>query len=195
VIDTACLKLTNGCPFDDQSRDHVLAVLSQRLCVEPVLAGSEAIELADQSVAHHMRLLTGVSSDHRVLYTYSPSEPVLVLGAVDIIYKKAKRWGPVLNTFSKHLCEAGLVEKGLIGELGARTLLLIARDFTAPKASGEGRDLLKPVLLMDFLDQLFGNKTWSGVDRAHIENGFHNTYVNFTHWVVTKDPLPEVPDQ
>ena len=73
--------------FNSEDVDHVLAVLSQRLCVDPVLAKTETIGLTDRSVqvANHMRLFTGVSDDRRALYTYSPSEPALVLGAVDII--------------------------------------------------------------------------------------------------------------
>jgi len=130
VLDLARLKLTNGETFDSQNPDHVLAVLSQRLCIDLALA-AEAMALADRSVACHMRLLIGVSSsDRQVLHTHSPSEPVLALGAVDILYKEAGLWKPVLNTFSKSLCESGLVDKGFIGELAARTLLLVARDFT-----------------------------------------------------------------
>ena len=84
------------------------------------------------------------------------------------------------------LCQAGLVEKGLFGELAARTLLLIARDFTAPmNSAGDGRNLLTPVHLMDFLDQLFGNKTWCGQDRLLFDRAFGETYVNFSHWILT----------
>jgi hypothetical protein len=194
VIETARLKLTNGESFGQNNIDHVLAVLSPRLCLEPVLANSEAIDLAKRSTANHMRLLTGIASARRTLYTYSPSEPVLVLGAVDILYKKDQSWGPVLDTFSKRLCEAGLVEKGIIGELGARTLLLIARDFAAPKRPDGGRHLLTPVRLLDFLDQLFGNSRWCG-HRKKFTKAFSDSYVNFSHWVITKDSLPEVPDR
>jgi hypothetical protein len=194
VIETASFKLTNGESFGQNNIAHVLAVLSQRLCVEPVLANAEAIQLTDRSVAHHMRLLTGMASDRRTLYTYSPSEPVLVLGAVDILYKKNQSWGPVLETFSRELCAAGLVEKGLIGELGARTLLLIARDFAAPKGQDGGRDLLTPVHLLDFLDRLFGNDKWSS-HRQEFTQAFSDSYVNFSHWVITKDSLPEAPDR
>src|ERR1700722_13051512 len=124
MINIAHLKLINGTNFDDQDVHHVLAVLSQRLCVDLLLAG-EAIELAERSVAKHMRLLTGMSSDHQAFYTRSPSEPVLALGAADILYREAGRWAPVLKTFCKRLCEGGLVDEGLLGGFAARTLLLI----------------------------------------------------------------------
>ena len=38
-------------------------LLSQHLCLDPVIAALEAIELVDHSVAHHMRLLTGFSTN------------------------------------------------------------------------------------------------------------------------------------
>ena len=128
-------------------------------------------------------------------YTRSPSEPVLALCAADILCGEAGRWALVLMTFCKSLCEGGLVDKGLLGEFAARTLLLIARDFTAPKLPGLGcPDLLKPVPLLDFLDELFGNTQWCGTNRDKFFDAFQYTYVNFTHWIVTKDPLPEDPD-
>jgi hypothetical protein len=34
IVDTAHLKLTNGEPFNDQNEYHVLAVVSQRHCVD-----------------------------------------------------------------------------------------------------------------------------------------------------------------
>jgi hypothetical protein len=196
VVETASLKLQNAPSFSDQSEDHVLAVLSQRLCIDTVLVGSEAVRLADRSVAHHMRLLTGMSSSRQAFYTYSPSEPILVQGAVNILHSEKKPWGPVLKTFSKSLCQVGLVEKGLIGELGARTLLVIARDFTAPKAANSNLpDLLQPVFLLQFLNNLFGNDNWCGDHQNSFDDAFGTTFINFTHWIITKDALPQIPDQ
>jgi hypothetical protein len=193
----ASRKLINGVSFNYWNADHVFAVLSQRLCIEPALVGSEAIGLADHSVAYHMRLITGISDDRRTFYTYSPSEPILVLGAVNNLYniEDAKRFGRVLDTFNKHLCSAGLVEKGLIGELAARILLLLARDFAAPVKRGRIPNLLKPVPLLKVIDTLFGNTSWTAEHRSKYEEAFRTAHVNFTHWIVTKDPLPETPDQ
>jgi hypothetical protein len=196
MVRLASAKLTNGTPFDAKDRNHVFAVLSQRLCLEPVLAGAEAIKLADRSVAHHMRLLTGFSANHAIFYTQSPSEPVLVLGAINILYNHndPKRLGNVLDTFSNDLCRSGLVDKGNLGELAARILLLLARDYAAP-AEGSGRNFLKPVPLLEVIHKLFGKDMWGGVNQGRFEDAFRNAHVNFTHWIVTKDPLPEVPDQ
>ena len=96
-----------------------------------------------------------------------------------------------MNALSEKLCGAGLVEKGILGELAAR-ILLISRDFTAPHDL-RGPDLSKPVRLLDFLDTLFGRNVFA--DPGNFENAFGNAYVNFTHWVRTLDPIPEELDQ
>jgi hypothetical protein len=192
----ACLKLTNGTRFNAKDRDHVFAVVSQRFCLEPTLAGAEAIQLAHRSVAHHMRLLTGFSDNRAMFYTHSPSEPILVLGAISLLYNAhdSKRLGTVLKTLSVHLCSAGLVDKGLLGELAARILVLTARDYAAP-IERLGRNYLKPVRLLDVLGKLFGTTTWANQNQAKFDNAFAKAYVNFTHWIVTRDPLPEIPSR
>jgi hypothetical protein len=119
---------------------------------------------------------------------------MLALGAARLLYYEDNILGQVLDTFNHQLCEAGLVEKGLLGEIAGRILLTVARDLAAPSTNG-GRNLLQPVLLMDFLDKLFGNKKWTKPCRDKFNEAFGDTYVNFTHWVVTKDPLPEKPSQ
>jgi hypothetical protein len=193
LIDMASAKLTNSEPFHAHNKFHVLAMISQRFCVDPILASIEAVQLADGSVANHMRVLTSVSSDGREFHTHSPSEPVLVLGAIDILYK-TPGWAPILNTFCTTLCEGGLVEKGLLGELGARMVMLIARDFASPRRN-KISDVLQLIPVMNFFDKLFGNDTWCGGNRADFVMAFRYTYVNFTHWIVTKDPLPEEVDE
>ena len=193
MVSLAALKLVNGQSFSANTLDHVFAVLSQRLCLDPVLAGSEAVQLADRSVAHHMRLRTGFSDNQEIFYTHSPSEPILVLGSAFLLYHGPHQWGPVLHTLSHDLCSAGLVEKGVLGELGARTLLLIARDFASPFENGHP-NLLIPVRLLHVLDTLLGGFQWASSNRPGFDDAFRDTYVNFTHWIVTRDPMPEIPD-
>ncbi|KIL57071.1 hypothetical protein M378DRAFT_16508 [Amanita muscaria Koide BX008] len=206
VVDSAVLKLTNTKSFSSEdkdlafavseNKDLVFAVLSQRLSLDTVLAGSEAVELAQRSVSHHMRLLTGLTAKRDILYTNSPSEPILVLASAKLLYNRfdKKRLADVLAALTKDLCSAGLVEKGLLGELFARTLLLIARDFTVLQDGV--LDLLKPVCLVDYLDKLFGKAGhWANrADRRQFNDAFSKAYVNFTHWIVTRDRLPDKPD-
>ena len=97
-----------------------------------------------------------------------------------------------LETLSKDLCLAGLIEKGLMGELAARFLLLAARDYAAPIDNEGHRNLLKPVPLLDVLQMLFGNNDWC--DQS-FKTAFSDAFVNFTHWGITKDFLPKTPSR
>ena len=184
----ASWKLRNGEAFRATNKDHVFAVLSQRLRLDPVLATSGAIELADRGVTHRMRLFTGFSTIYDSMDTDSPSEPILVMGSIDILYNTSQpdRLRRVLDNLSKDLCGARLVEKGVLGELGARMLLLIARDFAAPPHP-RGRDLLKPVPLLHFLRTLFGRDIFTPSDKLKFDNAFGKAHVNFTHWISTPD--------
>ena len=192
VVGTASLKLTNHEVFNTQDKYQVFAVLSQRICLEPALAGAEAINLADRSVAQHMRLLTGFYNNHRLFYTHTPSEPILVLGAIRLLYNDPETLGAALKTLNADLCSAGLVDKGHLGELAARILILTARDY-AIRHPKHWKSHLKPVRLLDVLNQLFGSTTWADQNQQAFTTAFAHAYVNFTHWIVTRDPLPEFP--
>ncbi|KAF8331025.1 uncharacterized protein EI90DRAFT_2996148 [Cantharellus anzutake] len=197
LINIAAYKLTTADVggFDATNKNHVFAVLSQRLCLDIVLMSTGAAELAERSVSHHMRLLTGLSAGNAILYTHSPSEPILALGAARLLYHPhapKERLSSVLETLSTDLCLAGLVEKGSMGELAARFLLLTARDFTAPIDKKRHRNLLKPVRLLDVLQILFGNNDWC--DQS-LKTAFRDAFVNFTHWTATKNVLPETPSR
>src|SRR5262245_29214084 len=163
VLGSAMVQLTTGEDFNVHNRNHVFAVLSQRFCLEPALACSEAIELADRSVSHHMRLITGFSINQASFYTHTPSEPTLVLAAISLLYKgDSKRYPASLAKLSHDMCSAGLIEKGLSGELAARILLLTARDYASSKDSFPF-GFVKPIRLLSVFDKLFGTPgTWAG---------------------------------
>ena len=98
-------------------------------------------------------------------------------------------------TLATGLCSAGLVEKGLVGELAARILLVVARDSAARLTTAETRNLLEPVPVLQFMDKLFGNKTWAKADRDKLENAFTGATLNFTHWITTRKSLNGPADQ
>lgn len=192
MVSFASLKLTNGMPFDSVDTAHVFAALLQPFCLDSLLASSEAVRLANHSVTHHMRLLTGFSVNNEIFHTSLPLEPILVLGSIDILYSTAEMhcWVCVMNTLSCDICSSGLIKKGALGELGAHLLLLIACHFAAP-LNDCGQDLLEPVHLLNFLCSLFGSNLW-GHNHQKFDAGLNNAYVNFMHWMVTRDLMPEV---
>lgn len=125
MIDFASSKLTNGELFSAKNKYHVFAVFLQHLYLDPVLAGSKAIELADCSVTHYMRLLTSIESNGQIFHTHLPLEPMLVLASINNLYNpcKLKQLATALWTLNSDLCSAGLIEKGLLGKFAVHTLL------------------------------------------------------------------------
>jgi hypothetical protein len=45
------------------------------------------------------------------------------------------------------------------------------------------------------LDKLFGSTIWCGKQREAFIKAFRYTYVNFTHWIVTEEHLPDEADE
>lgn len=205
LIDLAICKLANG-PFDCTNKHHVLAVLSQRVCLDLVMSSTEAMELADHSVENHMRLLVGFTENGYKFFTKSPSEPILALAAAELLYSSpalsetitasyTASLGAALKTLNKSLCGAGLVDKGLLGELAGRILLLLARDMAAPRRGRIAENLLMPISVMAFLNQLLGKEGWCRPYEIEYTGAFSKTFINFTHWIVTSDPLPAPPSR
>ena len=144
---------------------------SVSVCLDLVLTMSEARQLMDHSVGHHMRLLTGITTNSEGFYMHLPSEPILVMGSIKALYQKLDYLGKALDTLSKDLCSAGLIEKDILGELCVHTLLLIAHNFATPIPDPlHGQNYLKPVPLMFFLDKLFGRALFNSSDRNKFED-------------------------
>ncbi|KAF8522530.1 hypothetical protein JB92DRAFT_2807319 [Gautieria morchelliformis] len=193
LVSSAGLKLTGGEGFVMEANDHVLAVVSQRICLDPVLNNAEGINLADRGVAHHMRILTGYSRTDPTFYTASPSEPMLALAAFKIMYDKDEHVKGILTTLAKQLCSGGLIEKGLVGELCSRILLVLARDAVVREKRWSWHEAARPVGLLEMLEQLLG-RDWGGKDQGRFEEEFGDASVNFTHWIKTRGALPVKPD-
>ena len=205
LIDLAICKLVNGL-FDCTNKHHVLAILSQRVCLDLVMSSTEAMELADHSVENHMRLLVGFTENGHKFFTKSPSEPILALAAAELLYlppaqaetpttSYAASLGSALKTLNKSLCGAGLVDKGLLGELAGRILLLLARDLAAPRRGRIAKNLLIPTSVMAFLNQLLGKEDWCRPYETEYSSAFSKTFINFTHWILTSDALPVLPSR
>jgi hypothetical protein len=203
LLSTVALKLTCGHLFEPGNKEHALAVMSQRVCLDLVLSSTKAIALADRSVSHHLRILTRYAESGPTFCTVSPSEPMLALAAFKLMHERAPNHDlnsrttnlpSLLQTVSKDLCSAGLIEKGQVGELCARVLFTVARDLTVLNQGRDWEEAGKPVRVLDVLETLLGDG-WAEINtRKHFEEAFGNEYVNYTHWIMTEDALPEEPD-
>jgi hypothetical protein len=195
--------------YNPKDRNHVLAVLRSRICLDPCIQSKEAVALENEAIQSHLRWIVEFDFQSGYFRTATPSEPILSETAAWILMhgESAEKKGPTLwettvkSLFSK-LLSPGLIDRGRVGELVARLLCVLARD-SILKSSPETETspslrYAKPFGVLDFLKTLFtksndllttpaqvgGNQT--------IKTCFQHASMNFTHWVTTSSfLLPE----
>ncbi|KAG6839356.1 hypothetical protein C0991_003372, partial [Blastosporella zonata] len=203
VLRAAKLKLIGAENFDVRATSQVFAILSSRLLLE--LGITEAANrLAMTAVGRHMRILTGVTSAEEIMNTCAPSEPMLAIAAASLLVASPSSYKAAINLLVKELILKGLVlERGRQGELLARILLMMARDFAIspdPKTT-EARSFVSAnhvttVTLDKFLTALLGDKL--GV--THKPKSLHHGLLrwatkhklNFTHFLQVNDNIHEL---
>ena len=190
MIALASWKLQNGDAFRAMDKDHVFAVLSQHLCLSHFGSCRTCrLQCCTSHEASHWLLNKLQKILHTLAFRIYPHN-----GQYWLLHNTPDPdhlW-QVLSTLSCNLCSMGLVEKGILGELSACTLILIAHNFTTPPHS-HSQNLLKPVPLLHFLDPLFGRDIFTCSDRLKFDNAFGMAHVNFMHWIITQDSIPEKP--
>jgi hypothetical protein len=189
----AVLKLMCGTLETLKTKEQTLAIMSQRVCLDLVMSQGEARKLADRSVSHHMRILVGYEESGPIFRTISPSEPMLALAAFKLMHHQETNVQTVIGTLGEDLCSKGMIEKGMVGELCVRVLLILARDFTVLKQGRNWEEALKPVRVLDVIETLLWDG-WASDNKNALEDAFGDGYVNYTHWMTTDEVLPEEPN-
>ena len=131
--------------------------------------------------------------------TVTPSEPIIAEAVAELLCK-GQNWSSSINTLAKHLLSRGLVEKGLKGELFARLICILARDFHLKGLKTTNNSFLyaKTFSVNDFLQSLFGNERFQEIkgcepqisntrssessETATFSNVFEKGSMNFTHF-------------
>jgi hypothetical protein len=116
-----------------------------------------------------MRLLVGVSDDRRLLFTGSPSEPILALAAASLLHEDQDDLWKALRTLNRML-SGGELSRGTFGELAGRMIVILARDFGTRGDEtlrpmfdanlAKGVDLLMPITVKDFIDNMLHPVPW-----------------------------------
>jgi hypothetical protein len=188
--------------YDPSNVDHVFAALSFRLSLDACLYNSKAVDLINNAVNSHMRVVLGM--DHRagIMHTMSPSEPIIANAAMQHLCIESN-WRTSILTLVKELIEKGIVEKGLKGELYARLVLILAHDrIRRPQAQQQnnqefqGTHSVDPAIyslttftVREFLTSLYAsNKFFEEIDGTILQ-----ARMNFTHFASTHESLrPDV---
>ena len=203
------LNSSNGV-YTGHNKLQVLAVIATRVSLDPCLNTSESLYLAEESVNSHCRVITSMEPSLRKFKTMTPSEPVLAEVAANLLMsvppngKGNITWVESIHTLTRTLLYPGLVEKGLKGELYARLILIIARDFLLKPGRTHRVPLDFPYAMhfrfLGFLEALFNaqdfstiadmtiiTKSGKGQDRVPVslKSAFNNAWCNFTHFTST----------
>lgn len=178
-------------PYMYQSRDHVLAVLSARLCIDLNLANPNTHALAKNAVNLHMRRLDSLNVSTGVMFTRAPVEPILGKAAMQILLESPVNWHASLRTFTSQLLERSAVEKGPKGELFSRLLLTLAHDTlimhrVGPKSKSPNQGSLI-FTVHDFLKALYSESHHEAL--SHIDVDILTAQMNFLGFASTQEHL------
>jgi hypothetical protein len=169
---------------------HILAVFTHRIGLEIGVGEASSIHAAE-SVRSHMRTLLGIR-DRSMVYTCSPSEPMLSLAACEVLTHSKDTYVAAVATLAELLTVQNvIIERGKQGEVFVRLLLTIARDQATcwlpglPQlreyVSNGGLYRVRVITLWEMLEVLLGPPAL----KAHKDMMAFATkaYVNFTHFV------------
>ncbi|KAJ7292789.1 hypothetical protein C8J57DRAFT_1457170 [Mycena rebaudengoi] len=168
---------------------QTFALYSQRICLTfHPSESSQVVEVA--AVESHMRMVKGYRAG--TLLTCCPSEPILALSAAILMNRTPKHRRQTSQSLVK-LVSKYRVDRGLEGELYARLVLVMARDFATMQPSSLGSSgfleggywdpALRPVSLQSMLAVLLKQSAIPTEHKAPLALIGKDVYVTFTHFV------------
>ncbi|KAF8541641.1 hypothetical protein BDD12DRAFT_488995 [Trichophaea hybrida] len=186
IRSTVLMKLLGGKDsFNPRDRDHVFAVLAFRISLNPSMRTPESSSLAQVQVMVHLRLIDRIDVDTGRTTTCTPSEPLVAEAAASAL---ECNWLETLETFNKQLLLPGLLDAGLVGELYARMILIMARDSLPPPV--EGFRYSEHFSVGKFLRALIAPKLLPTAPTAEqVLDAFECASGNFTHFTTTRHKL------
>ncbi|QRV97714.1 hypothetical protein RhiJN_25733 [Ceratobasidium sp. AG-Ba] len=189
-------KLT-GKSNDRPNETGWLAILSVRLGLLFDRSRPQAQDKEEKLVEGYMRYIHSVPGHRDFVYTSTPSEPILAEAAARIMHINKDSGDPMRVLLE--WCNNGLILKGERGELLARLFFTMAHDLaiTREHTSSEPPMFTRPILLVDFLTALLGEKSKDKIMKAlpdNIPGGktladsvLGKATLNFTHWAKARD--------
>lgn len=186
IRSTALMKLLGGKnSFNPRDRNHVFAVLAFRVSLNPSMRTPESSALAQVQVMGHLRLIDRIDVDTARTTTCTPSEPLIAEAAASAL---ENNWLETLETFNNQLLLPGLLSAGLVGELYARMILIMARDSLTPLV--EGFRYSEHFSVEKFLRTLIAPELLSTAPTAEqLLSAFECASGNFTHFTATHHKL------
>lgn len=173
-------------PYDPKNVDHVFAALSFRLSLDPCLQTPAALSLVRTAVNSFMRVVISMDHETGLMRTITPSEPIVAEAAMGFLCANDKNWSYSIRTLALELLEKSLVEKGLKGELYARFLLILARDYIY-----KSQKPTPTFTVRQFLTSLYAKHHHTQIEC--IPDKLLDAKMNFNHIIPTSEALtPDV---
>lgn len=217
LINLARTKLLRAQKYSNYSLDERAAVLSLRILLDVKPTRTKTNAFLAKQVASHMRVVHSVEADLSIMHTSSPSEPILVEAAANIMQGQAHK-SEKIDAIAT-LCEIfdqGHMEAGKAGELITRLFLTLARDKATRcehaqhlRNPGDFAFWHRPVTLKGFLEALLSPDAFQAVWNTYpvniprrvrgsdskdppaawrpMKEAFGRAVVNFTHWSQAMD--------
>jgi hypothetical protein len=188
VWGVASEKLFSDQGFRPDQEDHVFAAFGVRVGLE-IGVGEGSERLGMEAVRRHLRILEAVVDS--MVITTSPPEPMLAIAATMAMNYSEETYKTALWTLLDKLILKGIVlDRGLLGELSSRLLLLRARDKATPGCVNldpvRRQPMVWPIQLSTFLETLLGDTLGlRGNDKDNIRfellQEASSVWINFTH--------------
>ena len=196
--------------YDPNKLDHLLAVLSSRISLDPCLQSERAVQLEQTGVDSHLRLILGYNVKLGCFNSIWPSEPLVAAASASVLMDDNDRkdlWAKSIKRMANKLFSPGLIDKGRTGELATRLLLVVAHDKllkNAPVSTDFSSSRFQYSQHFSFVgfmhsllknsDQLLDSKASVRKAKKTVRKIFGNGSMNFSFFTTTDQPLTESRD-
>ncbi|EDR03297.1 uncharacterized protein LACBIDRAFT_331604 [Laccaria bicolor S238N-H82] len=124
-------------PNSETRKLQILALHSTRFILNLCAEGAANV-LAVASVRSHLRVLTEYDAVTRMLKSEVPSEPILAIGAGNLLLKNKRLYIDAMRTLvDELLLSDDVISLGEKGETLARIIIIVNRDATVHEAGGQ----------------------------------------------------------
>ncbi|RPA80219.1 hypothetical protein BJ508DRAFT_327532 [Ascobolus immersus RN42] len=175
-------KLISSDSYTPSNDNQVLAVLSNRICLEFRLTNGNRVaslpfampggmsSFLRTSVQSHLRVILETDSKHSLIRTHVPSEPIVAEAAASLLNKRAtarldhrgpedgstadSNWIDAVEVLGWWLMSKALIEKGKSGVTASMLLLVYTRDLLLSERNADEFKYSQPFLVADFLRKL-----------------------------------------
>lgn len=207
------LDVHDGSRYDPKNQNHVFAAIASRVSLDPCTNSVESVDLTQEAVNSHLRLVLGIDNTTGTTTTTTLPEPIIseaVAGHLQTA--EAGNWTKSISTFFKRLLHPGLIEKGMKGELYVRLVFILARDkLLQPGNVPKTFPYAVEYKVIGFLKSLFNSQHHQTLLRAvakgvtsrdskkatskpesvgvRLNEAFENAFLNFSYFTHTDENL------